>query len=397
MHEKMVNRYRSMLQFISQVTRNECTDAINNILDTISNHSSKPSSNIDSSEENTSIKNSVMSEMYEITLQALKLNNNERLWFNTNLKLSRLYLEDIENKQEDLERILKDLKKSCCAPGSNLTSGTCDDKFILANLDSNKSSQLMEVFSVEIQLCAQTRNNNRMKALFPLTSQLIANTVIEPKVMAVIKEEIAKVKMTDSNWDDAYNDFYDAFRYYQEAGNSRARDCLKYVVLASMLALSHINIFAAREAKVYSDDSEIVAMSALRQSLENTDLATFEQIIANEKNNIKNEQFIMQYLQPLRARMREQVLLSLVKPYKKVNLSFLAEQLRLSVQEIIAILANLINNEQLLAEIDAINNILLIKGNTAQDSRHAKQMEIIDCLEALSCFQKQPLIEIPTM
>jgi hypothetical protein len=37
----------------------------------------------------------------------------------------------------------------------------------------------------------------------------------------------------------------------QEAGNARARDCLKYVVLANILAQSNINPFAAREAKVY--------------------------------------------------------------------------------------------------------------------------------------------------
>lgn len=39
-------------------------------------------------------------------------------------------------------------------------------------------------------------------------------------------------------------------------------------MVVSMLTLSDINPFAAREAKVFSDDAEIVAMSDLRQSLE---------------------------------------------------------------------------------------------------------------------------------
>ena len=56
--------------------------------------------------------------------------------------------------------------------------------------------------------------------------------------------------LDDSNWMEAYNEFYEAFRAYQVAGNPRAKDCLKYVVLASILALSDINPFAAREAKV---------------------------------------------------------------------------------------------------------------------------------------------------
>ncbi|CAN0489146.1 unnamed protein product [Discosporangium mesarthrocarpum] len=51
-------------------------------------------------------------------------------------------------------------------------------------------------------------------------------------------------------WGMAYNEFYDGFRIYQEAGNAQAKECLKYVVLANMLDLSDINPFAAREAKV---------------------------------------------------------------------------------------------------------------------------------------------------
>jgi COP9 signalosome complex subunit 2 len=125
--------------------------------------------------------------------------------------------------------------------------------------------------------------------------------------MGIIREEGGKMQMAEGNWEDAYNELYEAFRNYQEAGNSRAKDCLKYVVVASMLSLSDINPFAAREAKVFSDDPEIVAMSDLRQSLEANDLARFERTVNNKKNRICDEPFIMKYLEPLRRRMREQV------------------------------------------------------------------------------------------
>jgi hypothetical protein len=51
-----------MLNYMSSVTRNECTDAINAILDTLSN--------------STDV--TILSKMYEITLEALKISNNER-------------------------------------------------------------------------------------------------------------------------------------------------------------------------------------------------------------------------------------------------------------------------------------------------------------------------------
>ena len=89
-----------MLDYISLVTRNECTDAINLILDTLT----------------TSTDSTVLSEMYEITLLVLKSSNNERLWFNTNLKLAKLYME--ERKVADVDRLLTALKATCQKPVS---------------------------------------------------------------------------------------------------------------------------------------------------------------------------------------------------------------------------------------------------------------------------------------
>ena len=91
------------------------------------------------------------------------------------------------------------------------------------------------------------------------------------------------------------------------AGNSRAKDCLKYVVLASMLALNDINIFAAREAKAFADDREILAMSELRKSLDENDLSRFEKTLRDKANRIMDEPFLMTYIAPLRRRIREQV------------------------------------------------------------------------------------------
>jgi hypothetical protein len=72
-------------------------------------------------------------------------------------------------------------------------------------------------------------------------------------------------------------------------------------------ALSDINPFAAREAKAFVEDKEIIAMSDLRNSLEANDLTRFEKIIRNKQNRIMEESFLMKYIEPLRRRMREQV------------------------------------------------------------------------------------------
>jgi COP9 signalosome complex subunit 2 len=159
------------------------------------------------------------------------------------------------------------------------------------------------------------------------------------------------------NWDEAYNELYEAFRNYQEAGNARAKDCLKYVVLASMLALSDINPFAAREAKVFAEDKEILAMADLRNSLESNDLARFERLLKNKQNRIVDEPFLMTYIEPLRRRMRrrmrEQVLLNMTRGvYQKVTLALLAEELSLSVPDVKSTLDDMILDRRLSAQIE---------------------------------------------
>ncbi len=190
MHQNMIDRYRSMLAYLSLVTRNECTDAINVILDAIS----------------TATDTNVLSQMYEITLLALKTSNNERLWFHTNLKLTRVYLE--ANRLSEMEKLLTVLKQSCQLPnGSD---------------DPSKGGYLLEVYCLEIQLCSVTKNSVRMRQVYPHTLNLNA-AVADPRIMGIIREEGGKMHMSEGNWDEAYNELYESFRNYQEAGNLRAK------------------------------------------------------------------------------------------------------------------------------------------------------------------------------
>jgi COP9 signalosome complex subunit 2 len=47
---------------------------------------------------------------------------------------------------------------------------------------------------------------------------------------------------------------------------------LKYVILASILSGSQINYSGTREAKVYKDDPQIIAIMSLRNAFENNDI-----------------------------------------------------------------------------------------------------------------------------
>lgn len=78
--------------------------------------------------------------------------------------------------------------------------------------------------------------------------------------------------MGEKKWDRALNEMFESFKSYQESGNTRARIVLKYVILASILADSEINYATTREAKVYMEDKEIIAITQLRTAFEQNDI-----------------------------------------------------------------------------------------------------------------------------
>ncbi len=119
--------------------------------------------------------------------------------------------------------------------------------------NNSKATLLLEVLALEIQMCAMTKNNARMKQVYS-ESQKLSSVVNDPRVVAIIRETGGKIFMGEKKWDHALNEMFESFKNYQEIGNTRAKTVLKYVILASILSGSEIDYAETREAKVYSDD-----------------------------------------------------------------------------------------------------------------------------------------------
>jgi hypothetical protein len=91
--------------------------------------------------------NSCIEQFYSLTLDSFQSTNNERLWLKTNIKLARLWFAQ-KNFQQLAEK-LRDLHKAC-----QKEDGTDDP---------SKGTLSLEVYALEIQMYAETRNNKRLK------------------------------------------------------------------------------------------------------------------------------------------------------------------------------------------------------------------------------------------
>ena len=159
----MLERYKELLTYVNDaVTRNYSEKVLNSILDTIASNEDM----------------GFLQEFYETTLRKLEETKNERLWFKTNLKLCKLVFDAKDFAR--MQVILKELHKSC-----QNEDGTVDQR---------KGTQLLEVYSIEIQMYTAQKNTKKLKDLYEKALE-VTSAIPHPRILGIIRECGGKMYM----------------------------------------------------------------------------------------------------------------------------------------------------------------------------------------------------------
>ncbi|PAA59804.1 hypothetical protein BOX15_Mlig020563g4, partial [Macrostomum lignano] len=332
--DEMMRLYKELLTYIKKaVTRNYSEKSINSILDYVS----------------TSKQNDLLLNFYHTTLNALKEAKNDRLWFKANLKLGKLYLDNAEWPL--LQRIIKELRASC----------ETED----GELDSKKGTNLLEIFALEIQMYTLQKNNKKLKDLYN-QSLNIKSAIPHPLIMGIIRECGGKMQLREAEFEQAHTDFFEAFKNYDESGSPRRIQCLKYLVLASMLRQVGINPLDSQEAKPYRNDPEVTAMTSLVAAYHANDIHSFEQLLRQHRAAIMEDPFIREHIEELLRNVRTQVLCRLIQPYTRIRIPFISAQLNIDQAEVEALIVSCILDNLIVGKIDQQAQVLVIERAAVQ-------------------------------
>uniref|UniRef100_A0A7S3JBB9 PCI domain-containing protein n=1 Tax=Euplotes harpa TaxID=151035 RepID=A0A7S3JBB9_9SPIT len=283
------------------------------------------------------------------------------MWMEIQIKLGKLYLE--KGDFGKLDQLIAELKKGCTEGGSS----------------EHDNSYLLEIYSLEIQLCVETNNSKRLRAIYPETEKL--STVLnDPRVTGVIKEHGGKMFMKEKQWKRACDELFEAFKCYQEVANPEAKVILKYVILASIISNSEINYADTREAKVYQEDKEISALMNLRVAYENND---YQEILAI-LNKVKKDDFMVRCLDDFMRNIRLNALIIKIRPYKNVELKYLAKELEISEKEVKTLLVELILDQRIDGKIDQKQGYLELSSAKKDVISKKKHQAISSWLDSLA-------------
>lgn len=351
--KKAAEHYAELLTYVkSAVTRNYSEKSINNILDYIEK----------GSEDDSARK--CMEDFYSLTLQSFQSTNNERLWLKTNLKLAKLTLD--RKDYGAVTKKLRELHKAC-----KKEDGTDDP---------SKGTYSLEIYALEIQMHAETKNNKQLKRLYERALK-VRSAVPHPKIMGIIRECGGKMHMSEENWKDAQSDFFESFRNYDEAGSLQRIQVLKYLVLTTMLMKSDINPFESQETKPYRNDPRIAAMTDLVDAYQRDDIHQYESVLNNNKD-LLSDPFIAENIDEVTRNMRTKAVLKLIAPYTRFNLAFIGKALKIPVSEVQDILGFLIVDKKVKGKINQQDGTVEIEDNSDADRLRAMQ-EWTNAIESL--------------
>lgn len=367
-----LSKYVELLTYTkSAVTRNYSEKSINGILDYVGEGGKKGRKKVAASE----IDVEVLRQFYEVTKASMEDAKNDRLSLKINTKLGKLWLDRREFNR--LSTLIGEMKASV----QSMASGDRSDQ-------SQQGTSLLEIYALEIQMHNEMRNFKKLKEIYNATLE-VRSAIPHPHDMGIIRECGGKMWMGEKQWSKASTDFFESFRNYDEAGSPQRIQVLKYLVLANMLMASDINPFDSPETKPYKNEPEIIAMTNLVSAYQRRDVNEAEKIIRDNKATIMDDPFVRFYIGDLLRSLRTQYLIDLIKPYTRLELSFLAQQLNVNKEEVEELLMGLILEQKVKGRIDQVSSRLELDSTRTLEKRRYTALE--KWTEGLENMQNQVL------
>eukprot|EP01099_Mayorella_cantabrigiensis_P001612 TRINITY_DN1723_c0_g1_i2.p1 TRINITY_DN1723_c0_g1~~TRINITY_DN1723_c0_g1_i2.p1 ORF type:complete len:442 (-),score=97.43 TRINITY_DN1723_c0_g1_i2:256-1581(-) len=335
--DKVTEHYTQLLKCSSFLTPDQLFRGINKVLDLVSNSDSTD----------------LILKLYDKSLNSMKAAKNESTWFKTKYKLAKLLFD--KKEWAKLTKILEELLNWC--KGSD------------GNEDPKKASQILDIFSLDIQMSMERKNKKETQELYNKALDIAKkNPGILNSRLAIFHFCGGKILMEQREWEKAHSSFHEAFRFFEEAGQSLRIPCLKYILLANMLLVSDIDPFDSPEAKNLRHHAEIEPMANLLVTYQNNAIHDFEQILRQHNKTIMGDPFIRSFMDDLLREMRTQVLLQLIKPYTRIRIGFLAKELNIKAAEVESLLVDLILDNKIVGKIDQVNQLLSLESSTIASS-----------------------------
>ncbi|KAF9359263.1 26S proteasome regulatory subunit rpn6 [Mortierella sp. NVP85] len=231
---------------------------------------------------------------------------------------------------------------------------------------------LVEVQLLESRVCHALHNLPKARAALT-SARTSANAIYCPPLLqAALDMQSGILHAEEKDYKTAFSYFYETLEGYASLEDPRAISALKYMLLCKvMLNLSEDiqSILNSKVALKYRG-VEIDAMKAVATAHQNRSLQEFEQALGAYRDELGNDPIIKSHLNSLYDKLLEQNLLRVIEPFSRVEISHIAQLVKLPPQQVEAKLSQMILDKTFLGVLDQGVGCLVVFEETPVDKTY---------------------------
>ncbi|XKL59966.1 hypothetical protein PGB90_000982 [Kerria lacca] len=242
---------------------------------------------------------------------------------------------------------------------------------------------LVEVLLLESKTYHALSNLSKSRA--SLTSaRTTANSIYcPPKLQSALDLQSGILHAADEqDFKTAYSYFYEAFEGYDSIENNKALTALKYMLLSKIMLncpedVQHI--VSGKLALKYSG-TDIDAMKSVAKASHKRSLADFQDALKQYKKELEDDPIVHAHLDTLYDNLLEQNLCRIIEPYSRVEVNFVADQIKLPPLHVERKLSQMILDKIIPGILDQGEGILIVYEENAPDKTYEVAMETINSM-----------------
>jgi 26S proteasome regulatory subunit N6 len=256
---------------------------------------------------------------------------------------------------------------------------------------------LVEIHVTEAQVHHVLSNIPKAKAALT-AARTNANAIyVAPETQAEIDMIGGTINADEKDYTTAYSYFFEAFEAFDgvKGGDPRAVECFKYMLLCKIMSGDTHDVSALIGGKYgikYSGVS-LNALKAISDSYKKRSLEDYEKTLDTFKEELENDMMISRHLKDLSERLLEQNLVRIIEPYSRVEISYVAEQIKLPLVKVESKMSQMILDGKFSGILDQGKGHLLVFDDNSSDKTYAHSLKTIkkmdEVVESLFTRAKQ--------
>ncbi|KAI8851916.1 PCI domain-containing protein, partial [Chytridium lagenaria] len=238
---------------------------------------------------------------------------------------------------------------------------------------------LMEVQLLESRVHHATRNLPKSRAALT-SARATANSVYCPPLMqAALDLQSGILHAEEKDYKTSYSYFYETLEGFSSQEDPKAVMVLKYLLLCKIMLNLPEDVHAILNGKLAQkyQGNQIDALKAVAQAYQNRSLLEFEQAMNKYRDELRNDPIINFHLDALYDNLLEQNLLRIIEPFSRVEISHVAELIKLPTPQVELKLSQMILDHVFRGILDQGAGCLIVFDEVSHDKTYEMTLDTL--------------------